>query len=82
MKEPTDVKATLPSNTFPSIEQQVIGRQSRHHLDIEEFRGIPYGVVLRRWQSSKLRSRLPTDVFDATRNGYDFPRQRCQPYYC
>ncbi|KAM3508698.1 hypothetical protein MY11210_006617 [Beauveria gryllotalpidicola] len=49
--------------------QTVIGRRSVISEEIEEFRGIPYAQVSRRWEHARLRDQLPRDVFDATKNG-------------
>lgn len=62
----------LPTSTVPTYEQTLIGTTSAYVADIEEFRGIPYGNVPGRWQHSVMRTHLPTDVFDASRNGYVF----------
>lgn len=62
--------AHLPTSTGPSHIQTVIGTTSVFAADVEEFRGIPYGTVPGRWQHSIMRTRLPTDVFDASRHGY------------
>jgi hypothetical protein len=62
------IVVTLATLTTPSYEQQVVGKQSIIP-GIEEFRGIPYGIVPGRWQHALLRDRLPQNVFDATRNG-------------
>lgn len=59
----------LPTHTFPSYEQLVIGKTSSLTSTIEEFRGIPYGHVPRRWEHSLLRTNLPHDIFDASCHG-------------
>lgn len=65
-----DVKISLPSSSVPSNVQQVVGIQSPHSSDLEEFRGIPYGIVTKRWESPKLADHLPSDTFDGSRHGY------------
>jgi hypothetical protein len=70
----TMIKVTVQSSTSPPIDQEIAGRQSTLSSDIEEFRGIPYGIVPQRWENSHLRDRLPSDTFDATRDGQVFPR--------
>lgn len=64
------VIVSLPTLTVPSYEQKVIGKKSCSAAVVEEFRGIPYGIVPARWQHSLLRTSLPEDVFDASRNGF------------
>jgi hypothetical protein len=61
---------SLPTLTVPSYEQKVIGKKSSSAPGIEEFRGIPYGIVPARWQHSLLRKNLPEDMFDASSNGF------------
>jgi hypothetical protein len=65
---PDLVEVLLPTKTVPSYEQRVIGRVSDIE-GVEEFRGIPYGVVPGRWQHALLRDKLPADIFNATKNG-------------
>lgn len=65
---PEPLVVTVPTQTSPSHLQRVVGRKSAIP-GIEEFRGIPYGIVPARWQHAVLRDRLPHDLFDATRNG-------------
>ena len=62
------VEVVLPTQTSPSYQQRVIGKAS-DIPGIDEFRGIPYGIVPARWQHALLRDRLPQDVFYATHNG-------------
>ncbi|KAJ5731858.1 alpha/beta-hydrolase [Penicillium malachiteum] len=62
------VEVVLPTHTTPSYEQRIIGKTSLAS-GIEEFRGVPYGIVPARWQHSSLRDRLPDDIFYATKNG-------------
>ncbi|PWY68390.1 alpha/beta-hydrolase [Aspergillus heteromorphus CBS 117.55] len=69
----TPLEVLLPSHTVPSFPQRVIGRKSPIP-GVEEFRGIPYGIVPARWQHALLRDRLPDDVFHATRNGPRCPQ--------
>ena len=64
-----DAIVKLPTLSSPSRIQTVVGKQSALSPDIQEFRGIPYGCVPARWEHSSLRTCLPQDVFDATRNG-------------
>ncbi|CAK7223978.1 hypothetical protein SBRCBS47491_005391 [Sporothrix bragantina] len=59
----------LPTWESPSVLQTVVGKVSPLSSDLEEFRGIPYGTVSARWEQSQLRTRLPSNVFDATQNG-------------
>ncbi|KAI9147081.1 Para-nitrobenzyl esterase [Paramyrothecium foliicola] len=59
----------LPTYSVPSYAQTIVGKQSPISDDVEEFRGIPYGHVPGRWEHSRLRDRLPSDTFDATKNG-------------
>lgn len=59
----------IPTLTHPSYDQTVIGCYSLPDSATEEFRGIPYATVERRWQHSVLRTSLPQDVFDATNYG-------------
>ncbi len=63
------IMVTLPSKTAPLIDQQIIGGHSPSSTDVEEFRGVPYGIIPKRWESSTLRDRLPHFIFDATRHG-------------
>ncbi|KAH6986542.1 para-nitrobenzyl esterase [Ilyonectria sp. MPI-CAGE-AT-0026] len=64
----------LPTWEVHGHLQTVIGKPSLVSPDLEEFRGIPYGTVNARWEHSHLRTRLPRDVFDATRNGPKCPQ--------
>ena len=64
-----DIKVSLSSNSAPPIVQQIRGIQSPHSSNVEEFRGIPYGIVTKRWESPKLAGHLPSDIFDGTRHG-------------
>ncbi|KAH8658585.1 Alpha/Beta hydrolase protein [Ilyonectria robusta] len=66
---PNEVVVGLPTWTTPSYTQTVIGKKSYLSDDLDEFRGIPFGQVTKRWEHAKLRTRLPYDVFDATKNG-------------
>ncbi|RMJ05215.1 hypothetical protein CDV36_014106 [Fusarium kuroshium] len=66
----------LPTNSVPGCIQTIVGKRSPISDDIEEFRGIPYAHVPGRWEHSRLRDRLPRDVFDATENGPRCPTQR------
>ncbi|KAJ5341450.1 hypothetical protein N7541_010574 [Penicillium brevicompactum] len=59
----------LPTSSVPSHIQTVFGKNSAISNDIEEFRGIPYADVPGRWEHSRLRDRLPRDIFDGTKNG-------------
>lgn len=59
----------LPTASTPSHIQTVVGKQSAVSPEVQEFRGIPYGCVPARWEHSSLRTCLPQDIFDATRNG-------------
>ncbi|KAF4773800.1 alpha/beta-hydrolase [Colletotrichum scovillei] len=69
----TSVSASFRTATNPTFTQTIIGRKSALSQDIEEFRGIPYGYVPRRWEHSRLREQLPDDVYDATKNGPKCP---------
>lgn len=60
----------LPPLEAHSAFQTVVGKISSISPDLEEFRGLPYGIIPGRWQHSQLRTRLPQDIFDATGNGY------------
>ncbi|PYI02469.1 carboxylesterase [Aspergillus sclerotiicarbonarius CBS 121057] len=73
LSKPDTLVVTVPTQTLPSHLQRVIGRKSAIP-GIEEFRGIPYGIVPARWQHAVLRDRLPRDVFDATQNGPRCPQ--------
>ncbi|WAO91813.1 Carboxylic ester hydrolase [Fusarium falciforme] len=66
----------LRTSSIPSYIQTIVGKPSPISDDIEEFRGIPYAHVPGRWEHSRLRDRLPRDVFDATENGPRCPTQR------
>ncbi|OOF94971.1 hypothetical protein ASPCADRAFT_208606 [Aspergillus carbonarius ITEM 5010] len=59
----------LSTSSDPNHIQTVVGKRSAISDDIEEFRGIPYAHVPGRWEHSRLRDRLPRDIFDATENG-------------
>ena len=65
----TAVVVVIPSNTKPVYGQKIIGRKSSLSADLEEFRGIPFGVVPGRWQHSYVRDKLPEDIYSATSNG-------------
>lgn len=62
------VEILLPTKTVPSYEQRVVGKTAEIE-GVEEFRGIPYGIVPGRWQHALLRDRLPVNIFNATKNG-------------
>ncbi|KAJ5554203.1 hypothetical protein N7513_004162 [Penicillium frequentans] len=70
---PEVVEVVLPTNTVPSYEQRVIGKAAEIE-SVEEFRGIPYGIVPGRWQHALLRDRLPVNIFNATKNGSRCPQ--------
>ncbi|KAF2151250.1 carboxylesterase [Myriangium duriaei CBS 260.36] len=70
----TDPVVTLPTADAPGKSQRILGKNSASIQDIEEFRGIPYGIVPGRWQHSILRRSLPSDLFDATKNGPRCPQ--------
>ena len=59
----------LPTHTQPPYEQTIVGKQSSLSADLEEFRGIPFGVVPGRWHHSHVREKLPKDVYLATNDG-------------
>ena len=59
----------LPVFSDPSYIQTVVGKRSAIDDNIEEFRGIPYAHVPGRWEHSRLRDRLPRDIFDSTEDG-------------
>lgn len=63
------VLVVLPTHTEPVYEQQVMGKKSPLSSDLDEFRGIPFGVVPGRWQHSYVRDKLPEDVYSARSNG-------------
>ncbi|PYH96659.1 alpha/beta-hydrolase [Aspergillus ellipticus CBS 707.79] len=69
----TPCEVLLPSHTTPPSLQRVIGCKSPI-AGVEEFRGIPYGIVPARWQHAQLRDRLPEDIFYARRNGPRCPQ--------
>ena len=69
MMSASDIKVLLPTLTVPSHEQWIIGKTSPLSSDLEEFRGIPFGFVPRRWQHSEIRLSLPSDRYDASQNG-------------
>ncbi|KAJ5728775.1 alpha/beta-hydrolase [Penicillium malachiteum] len=69
------VEVVLPTHTNPSYEQRIIGKASLIN-GIEEFRGIPYGIVPARWQHSSLRDRVPDDILYATKNGPRCPQEQ------
>ncbi|KAH6995320.1 Alpha/Beta hydrolase protein [Ilyonectria destructans] len=69
-----EVVVELPTWTTPSYIQTVVGKKSTLSDDLDEFRGIPFGEVTKRWEHAKLRTRLPHDIFDATRNGPKCPQ--------
>ncbi|KAF7557995.1 hypothetical protein G7Z17_g287 [Cylindrodendrum hubeiense] len=64
----------LPTWEAHSHLQTIVGKPSLVSSDLEEFRGIPYGTVNARWEHSHLRTRLPQDVFYATKNGPKCPQ--------
>ncbi|KAH8659774.1 Alpha/Beta hydrolase protein [Xylariales sp. PMI_506] len=64
----------LPTWETRSYLQTVVGKPSPISPDLEEFRGIPYATVPGRWEHSQLRTRLPRDIFDATKNGPKCPQ--------
>ncbi|ERF71125.1 hypothetical protein EPUS_09148 [Endocarpon pusillum Z07020] len=68
------VKILLPSSSVPPNVQQIVGIRSSHSSDVEEFRGIPYGIVTERWESPKLADHLPCDSFDGSRHGPKCPQ--------
>jgi hypothetical protein len=57
------------TQTSNGRDQIVLGKVSASSSEIEEFCGIPYGTVPRRWEHSLLRTSLPADVFDASCHG-------------
>lgn len=59
----------VPTQTSPSRNQTIVGKISALAAEVEEFRGIPFGIVPGRWMHSKLRTELPDDEFYATSNG-------------
>ncbi|KAJ5915871.1 carboxylesterase [Penicillium verhagenii] len=73
-EQDTPAVVFLSTATTPTYVQTVVGKQSSLSTSIEEFRGIPYGFVQSRWEHSHLRTHLPCDVFDATRNGPRCPQ--------
>jgi hypothetical protein len=66
------VLVNLPTRTTPRYTQTVVGKKSELSADLDEFRGIPYGQVSKRWEHSRLRTHLPQNLFDATKNGYAY----------
>ncbi|CAH0057482.1 unnamed protein product [Clonostachys solani] len=69
-----EVLVDLPTRTTPRYTQTVVGKKSELSADLDEFRGIPYGQVSKRWEHSRLRTHLPQNSFDATKNGPISPR--------
>lgn len=63
------VIVVLPTRTVPVYNQQIVGKKSPISPDVEEFRGIPFGIVPGRWEHSQLLQCLPQDVFNALHNG-------------
>lgn len=68
-QDEASVVVEIPSMIDPSCKSMVIGRHSVLTPDVEEFRGIPYATVEARWEHSILRTHLPAQVFDASKNG-------------
>ncbi|KAL5601617.1 hypothetical protein FOBRF1_009150 [Fusarium oxysporum] len=66
----------LPTLSMPPCIQKVVGKRSPLSDDLEEFRGIPYGKVTKRWEHASLRYRLPLDVLDATKDGPICPQPK------
>jgi hypothetical protein len=66
---PTPPTVKIPTHTLHSHDQLILGRVSALTSSVEEFRGIPYGIVPRRWEHSLLRTSLPKDVFNASHHG-------------
>ncbi|KZM18769.1 hypothetical protein ST47_g10009 [Ascochyta rabiei] len=68
----------MSSKSSPTIEHPSLGQIKGVLLEnntIEQFRGIPFGVVPARWADPVLRSgRLSQDTFDATRFGPSCPQ--------
>ncbi|KAE8141280.1 alpha/beta-hydrolase [Aspergillus pseudotamarii] len=64
-----NVVVELPTFTTPRYTQKVTGKRSPLSDDLEEFRGIPYGEVTKRWEHARIRTCLPHNDFDATENG-------------
>jgi hypothetical protein len=60
----------LSTLTTPSYIQRVIGKSSSLSDDLDEFRVIPFAEVTKMWEYAKLRTHLPRNVFDATKDGY------------
>lgn len=68
---------SIPVITLPGAThlQTITGRPSPLFPNsIQEFRGIPYGRVPGRWRHSTLRTQLPSDHYDATKNGPQCPQ--------
>jgi hypothetical protein len=65
-----EVTVNLPTRTAISYIQTVVGKKSTLSDHLDEFQGIPFGEVTKRWEHAKLRTHLPRDIFDATKNGY------------
>ncbi|RDW94260.1 hypothetical protein BP5796_00023 [Coleophoma crateriformis] len=70
----TQVTVTLPTQTSPQFNQTIIGKKSAASAEIDEFLGIPYGVIPARWKHSHLRTSLPSDEFHALKNGPKCPQ--------
>ncbi|KAK4949969.1 hypothetical protein LTR10_011811 [Elasticomyces elasticus] len=69
----SDLTVILSSYGACPRQQQVHGKDSAIP-GLQEFRGIPYGIVSSRWKASSLRTELPSDSFYATKNGPKCPQ--------
>ncbi|KAH0359447.1 alpha/beta-hydrolase, partial [Aureobasidium melanogenum] len=73
MASPSPVVVQLPTHTKDPFVQRVVGKTS-WMPGLEEFRGIPYADIADRWIHSTLRQKLPSDNFDASKNGPRCPQ--------
>lgn len=69
MASPSPVIFQLPYHTKDLFVQRVV-RKTSWIPGVDEFRGIPYADMADRWIHSTLRQKLPSDNFDASKNGY------------
>ncbi|KAG9605105.1 alpha/beta-hydrolase, partial [Aureobasidium melanogenum] len=73
MASPSTVVVQLLTHTEDPFVQEVVGKTS-WTPGVDEFRGIPYADVAGRWKHSTLRRELPSDSFDASKNGPRCPQ--------
>ncbi|KAH0334969.1 alpha/beta-hydrolase, partial [Aureobasidium melanogenum] len=75
MASPSPVIVQLPYHTKDPFVQRVV-RKTSWIPGVDEFRGIPYADIADRWIHSTLRQELPSDNFDASKNGPRCPQQQ------